>query len=156
MSGFALEGLYHIAIRTFDLDATVAFYKDILGMQDAERPPFGYPGSWLATPSGAIIVHLYGGKQGLAEDGTRLYGTGAIDHVSLFCSGFHDITARLDASGITWKEFDVPNTPLWQVFVYDPSGVLLELTFDENADAIKPREIPRERMYIAGASFFDR
>lgn len=156
MSGFALEGLYHIAIRTFDLDATVAFYKGILGMRDAERPPFGYPGSWLATESGDIIVHLYGGKQGLAEDGTQLYGTGAIDHVSLFCRGFHDIVERLEAAGTVWKEFDVPNTSLWQVFVYDPSGVMLELTFDENVDAIKPREIPEHRRYIAGTSFFAR
>ena len=44
---------------------------------------------------------------------------------------------------------------LWQLFVYDPSGVQLELTFEGNvADDIKP-DMARGRACIAGSSFFN-
>jgi hypothetical protein len=34
----------------------------------------------------------------------------------------------LQALGLTWREFLVPGTTLWQLFVYDPSGMQIELT----------------------------
>jgi hypothetical protein len=56
---------------------------------------------------------------------------------------------------IPWREFVIPNTTYWQLFVYDPSGVQLELTFDRDAERIPVPEIPEERRYKAGDSFFD-
>ena len=35
--------LFHIALNTGDLDATVRFYTEVLGMIVAERPPIGFP-----------------------------------------------------------------------------------------------------------------
>jgi hypothetical protein len=37
-------GLFHVAIKTNDLDATVKFYTDVLGMKLVHRPDFGFPG----------------------------------------------------------------------------------------------------------------
>ena len=37
--------------------------------------------------------------------------------------------------GLPWREFIIPNTTLWQLFVYDPSGVQIELTFDSDNGA---------------------
>jgi hypothetical protein len=55
-------------------------------------------------------------------------GSGAIDHLSLACAGYHGFRARFQALGLTWREFLVPGTTLWQLFVYDPSGMQIELT----------------------------
>ena len=47
-----ITGLFHVAIKTNDLDATVKFYTDVLGMTLAHRPDFGFPGAWIAGPDG--------------------------------------------------------------------------------------------------------
>ena len=39
--------LFHTAIKTADLEATVRFYTEVLGMVVADRPPIGFPGAWL-------------------------------------------------------------------------------------------------------------
>ena len=46
-----LGPLFHAAIRTADLDTTVRFYTEVLGMLVAERPPIGFPGAWLKPAS---------------------------------------------------------------------------------------------------------
>lgn len=37
-----ITGLFHVAIKTDDLDATVRFYTDVLGLKTVHRPDFGY------------------------------------------------------------------------------------------------------------------
>ena len=48
----------------------------------------------------------------------------------------------------------VPGTSLWQLFVYDPSGVQLELTFEGAVEAGPPPDMSEGRRYRAGQSFF--
>ena len=43
--------------------------------------------------------------------------------------------ARSSSFGLHWRENLVPATPLWQLFVYDPNGVQLELTFHAAAES---------------------
>lgn len=153
MCRFMVDDLYHVAIKVFDLHETICFYIDILGMYEVERPPFGYPGAWLASTDSKILIHLYAGKQGLSNDGARILGTGAIDHISIFCHGFFDLISRLVCHDIIWKEYEVPNTSLWQVFIYDPNRVLIELTFDSKRENILNREISKKNLYTAGQDF---
>src|SRR3546814_7767057 len=70
-------------------------------------------------------------------------------------AGYHDFIARFRGHGVDWREFLVPNTTYWQLFVYDPNGVQLELTFDGRAETGAPPDMSDGRRYIAGASFFD-
>jgi hypothetical protein len=42
---------------------------------------------------------------------------------------------------------------LWQIFVHDPSGVMLELTFDGKVEKRPTPEIPADRVYQAGKPF---
>ena len=157
MSAAITAGLFHVAIKTSDLAATLAFYTRVLGLTEANRPAFGYPGAWLAVPlpGGPAIIHIYAGGPALGPGGVAPRGTAAIDHVSLSCSGFHAYRARFAAAGLDWREFLVPGTTLWQLFVHDPSGVQLELTFDGASEAGPPPDMSDGRGYVAGASFFD-
>ena len=50
----------------------------------------------------------------------------------------------------------MPGTSLWQLFVYDPSGVQLELTFESGGEGEEKLDMSAGRKYIAGASFFDK
>lgn len=150
-------GLFHVAVKTNDLAATMAFYTRVIGLAEVKRPDFGYPGAWLgvALPGGLAILHVYAGGPALGPEGRAPRGTGAIDHVSLACRGYHAFIARFRAEGLDWREFLVPGTTLWQLFVHDPSGVQLELTFDARTEDGPPPDMSESRRYVAGASFFD-
>lgn len=118
----ALSALDHYTIMTADLDASVAFYTEILGLADGPRPAFDAPGAWLYCDD-RPVVHLITG-------GTRKdTGTGAIDHVAFRASGLDDYRARLDERGIAYRERDVPGQPLHQLFLADPDGVTIEINF---------------------------
>jgi catechol 2,3-dioxygenase-like lactoylglutathione lyase family enzyme len=156
MSGAIIGGLFHVAIKTGDLDATRRFYCDVIGLMEAPRPDFGYPGAWLAvpTPMGSAIIHIYAGGPAMGPDGLAPSGSGAIDHLSLSVSGYHAFIARFRAAGLDWREFLVPGTSLWQLFVYDPSGVQLELTFEGRVESGPSPDMSEARRYRAGETFF--
>ena len=80
--------------------------------------------------------------------------TSAIDHLSISAHGFHEFRDRFRAAALDWREFHVPGTSLWQLFVYDPSGVQLELTFNGDVEDGPPPDMSEGRRYVAGASFF--
>ena len=148
--------LFHTAIRTADLGATVRFYTEVLGMVLAERPPIGFPGAWLkpAQADSEAIIHIYAGDAAREADGSVLRGTGAIDHVSVVCNGYSRFKAQFEKFGLPYRENLVPATPLWQLFVYDPNGVQLELTFHAAAEREPEPVIAPERRYMARERWF--
>ena len=119
----AISGLDHITLNTADVDASRGFYVDILGLRDGDRPPFDSPGAWLYSGDQPII-HLVAGH----GDGSA--STGAVDHVALRAKGLAGMITRLAAAGIAHETFTVPGLGLKQIFMRDPDGVRIELTFD--------------------------
>ena len=93
-----INGLFHVAIKTNDLDLTRRFYCDVLGLKEIARPDFGFPGAWIAcpVPGGQAIVHIYAGGPVFAADGKAPRGSGAIDHISLSCSGYHEFRRAVE------------------------------------------------------------
>ena len=51
-----VTGLFHCAIKTNDLAATVVVYTKVLGLREVARPDVGYPGAWLACRAPTIRV----------------------------------------------------------------------------------------------------
>ncbi len=39
--------LQHYTIEPSNLEATKDFYCDVLGLENGDRPPLGFPGYWL-------------------------------------------------------------------------------------------------------------
>ncbi|WP_439814988.1 VOC family protein [Zavarzinia sp. CC-PAN008] len=153
----AVTGLFHVLVKTNDIDQTLAFYCGLLGLRKAKRPPFGFPGAWLAcsTPQGDIIIHVWCGGPAMGPGGRSPYGTATIDHLSLTAIGHEGFRARFQAAGLPWREFLIPETTLYQMFVYDPSGVQIELTFDMDGEPPLPGPIPPERLYAPEVKWFD-
>ena len=75
--------------------------------------------------------------------------------MSLSCAGYRSYVSRFKAVGLDWREFIVPGTSLWQLFVYDPSGVQLELTFEASIEGSEKPDVSPGRIYVAGKSFFE-
>jgi|ERR1700674_22088 catechol 2,3-dioxygenase-like lactoylglutathione lyase family enzyme len=151
-----LGQLFHTAIRTADLNATTRFYLEVLGMILAERPPINFPGVWIRppTPGGDAIFHIYAGDAAKEPDGSVLSGAGAIDHISVQAQGYSQFRERFKKFNLQWRENLVPATALWQLFIYDPNGILLELTFHQAAEDELVPVIAKERQYVARERWF--
>lgn len=131
--------LHHLAIKAKDLDATVAFWNEVVGSHSVERPDFGFPGAWLQF--GTTMIHLYAGETATNPDGGYDRGSAAIDHVALSAHGFDEMRRLLTDKGLDWRQMDIPSFSLWQLFVHDPNGILVELNFDatrEPAESVGP------------------
>lgn len=134
--------LNHVSIRTTDIEATRRFYVDVLGLQVGPRPDFPFPGHWLyqgpLTDYANAAVHVIGvdasDSSGLRQYlGERvadsLQGSGALDHVAFFGTDLPGFMARLQGLGITPRQRTVPGVGLHQLFLDDPSGIVVELNY---------------------------
>ena len=124
-----IKGLDHITLNPADLAASLYFYVDLLGLRDGDRPSFDTPGAWLYSGD-RPIVHLVAGRGGGEAS------TGAVDHIALRAEGLAAVIARLTAAGIAYDIATVPGRGLKQIFLHDPDGVRIELTFEAGENFI--------------------
>ncbi|MDB5822984.1 MAG: hypothetical protein JWR21_1688 [Herminiimonas sp.] len=134
--------LNHFSIRTVDLDACKTFYETVLGLTVGPRPEFPFPGLWMYTGDHGhysnATVHIIGidrkapaGLQGYLGDRNEaeLKGTGTIDHIAFFADGLPKMISHLKQLGIAFRERMVPGLGLYQIFLDDPNGVVVELNY---------------------------
>ncbi len=121
----ALADLDHYNIFTDNLERSVQFYQEVLGLHNGKRPDFGIPGAWLYCGEKAV-VHLVGVKN------NTNHGAGTIDHVAFRATDFDGMKANLQQRGVKFTEMSVPDFNVRQIFVHDPDGVKVELNFFAN------------------------
>jgi catechol 2,3-dioxygenase-like lactoylglutathione lyase family enzyme len=123
-----LHGLEHALVLTDDLEATKAFYCDVLGFEAGERPPLAFPGYWLYL-NGVACLHVAdrAAYEAHAEEVGLRRADGAIDHLAFAASDHEALAARLEVAGVATVRNDVPAAGFSQLFVEDPNGVRIEL-----------------------------
>ena len=130
-----LNKMEHYLVLTDDIDATRAFYIDILGLEDGFRPPLEFPGYWLylaQTP----VLHIaewdtytrHSKSLGIPVT-TRAKGTGAFDHIAFNGTAPEEMIERLEIAGIPYDCNEVPHAGLMQLFLNDPNGIKIELNY---------------------------
>jgi catechol 2,3-dioxygenase-like lactoylglutathione lyase family enzyme len=137
--------LDHFNIRTRKLTDTVRFYESILGLEKGPRPNFAFPGAWMYS-EGKAVVHLVDIS---ATNEPQKPDSGVVHHVAFASTGFDGMADRLKSRGMPFEARQVPGGELWQIFVNDPNGVMIELNYEaakEQAEAA-----PAERMDDIGA-----
>ena len=115
-----LSRLDHINIDTAVLEETVSFYVDALGLVSRPKPS-GNPGVWLYLDDTAVI-HVN------VVDHTAA-STGAFNHVAFVAEDFAEMRDRLDAAHFSFREAHRPDMGRSQIFVEDPNGIQVEMTF---------------------------
>ena len=125
--------LQHFTIEPSDLERTKNFYCDVLGLEDGDRPPLGFPGYWLYS-GGVPTVHLLGKRkprEGIVVRGTKkkFKDTGRFDHVAFSATNIAGVRKRLKSKKVKFREQVIPRTGGQQIFLYDPDGVGVELNF---------------------------
>lgn len=125
--------LDHFNIRTRKLAETVRFYEDVLGLEKGARPNFAFPGAWMYS-EGKPVVHLVD----ISSTGeAQKPDSGCVHHVAFASRGFDAMQQRLQARGMPFDARQVPGGELWQIFVNDPNGVMIELNYEAAKETSK-------------------
>ena len=125
--------LHHVSIITANLERSLEFYRDVLGLVQIDRPPFDIGGAWLAC--GASQLHLVDYPAGTYR------GKSTIDnndvHFALRVSSFDETLRLLNRKGFREdlpvgdpKRLMVKRTGLAgfpQVYLLDPDGHVVEI-----------------------------
>jgi len=123
-----VSGLNHYTIRCTprELPALDDFYTRVVGLQIGRRPEIPAPGTWLYA-GGMPIVHLYAILD--EPEPAQLPPTGPLDHISFRGHDLEGTKAHLTAHGVEFTQAPVPGWNIEQVFIRDPKGLKIELTF---------------------------
>ncbi|HOT93770.1 MAG TPA: VOC family protein [Methanoregulaceae archaeon] len=119
MSG--LNGLSHVALATGDMDATIRFWRDLLGCRLVGR--LGRPGQrayFFEWPRTLPVAEK--------EAGVPVAGPFALDHVALGVGSLDDLFALKDrcaAAGIAASDV-TDHGFLYSVYLHDPNGITVE------------------------------
>jgi catechol 2,3-dioxygenase-like lactoylglutathione lyase family enzyme len=136
-----LSELNHYFVRANDLEATRAFYVDVLGFEVMPRPDFPFPGYWLGI-GGKIQVHM--GPNRIPDRETYYLGTpknaatdqsGVVDHIAFLASEPGEFIERFRKAGVECRPRYLSQSQLYQLFVRDPNGLTIELNFFGITDA---------------------
>ena len=132
----ALNKLDHYSIRTTDVPATQSFYEKNLSLQVGPRPQFPFPGCWLYNGSQAV-VHVIGIdpndaaglKDYLGDRAAEGPGSGNLDHIAFTADNLPAMRSHFKETGVEFRERHVPGMALDQIFLTDPTGIVIELNF---------------------------
>jgi catechol 2,3-dioxygenase-like lactoylglutathione lyase family enzyme len=128
----------HYLIAADDMDSTSEWYRSVLGMEEGWHPDFGFPVCWLYL-GGCDVVHITQSAKHASQN-QKIYlggtaqntgsGTGAIDHIAFRATGLAETMAHLRSSGIAFDERRANGQAVYQLFMFDPNGIKVELNFD--------------------------
>jgi glyoxylase I family protein len=113
--------IHHVSLLVADTGRALAFYRDLLGLPQAERPDLGFPGAWLAV--GERQIHLLELPNPDPVAGRPEHG-GRDRHLALATDALDAVTARLEAAGIPYTR---SRSGRPAIFCRDPDGNAIEL-----------------------------
>ena len=124
-----VKGIDHFLVVSRDFEKTRAFYCDLLGMEQIERPDFSFPGLWFRAGNTQIHVNLEGEDAGTAGQGEFTGNHPAQgQHLAFEVDDAAEAATHIESLGIeiVAGPFLRPDGPL-QFYIYDPDGYLIEL-----------------------------
>lgn len=111
-----VTGVHHVSLNVTDLDRSLAFWVDTIGLRPVDRPDLGFAGSWLAA--GDQQLHLLAIGRVPADTG---------QHFAVAVDDLDAAVGELRASGVAVSDPVALPTGARQCFCHDPDGNRLEL-----------------------------
>lgn len=126
-----LLSLGHVTVRSTDFDRTERFYCGLLGMRVGPRPAIPVPGRWLYVGDAAVVHVLprVPSVAGGAGTDTAPGAASTIDHFALDAQDRPAFEDRLRAAGQPFETRRLADSGIWQIFLVDPDGARVELSF---------------------------
>jgi catechol 2,3-dioxygenase-like lactoylglutathione lyase family enzyme len=142
-----ISHIEHFLVAADDIDATRDWYARVLGMKSGPHPDFGFPVHWMYV-NDVDVVHI-GPSAKSAGDIQKKYlgrtsqkseeGTGALDHIAFRATGLRDMLQHLHAERVPFSQRRANGQALFQLFLYDPNGIKIELNYAAGeAEGIQP------------------
>ena len=143
----ALSHIEHFLVASDDIDASRDWYGRVLGMNPGPHPDFGFPVHWMYIGE-VDVVHI-GPSAKQAGEIQKKYlgrtsqdagtGTGALDHIAFRATGLRAMLEHLKKERIAFTQRRANGQALFQLFLYDPNGIKIELNYAaEEAEGIAP------------------
>ncbi len=131
-----LSHIEHFLLQTSDMEKTREWYTTVLGMRVGPSPDFKFPVFWLYIGD-RDVVHVCEGGKGVSENRRRYVGqqseaaegTGVVDHIAFRATGLRDMLEHLKRLNVDFKQRQVADQGLYQLFMFDPNGVKIELNY---------------------------
>ena len=111
-----VTGVHHVSLNVTDLERSLAFWVELVGLRPLPRPDFSFAGSWLAA--GEQQLHLIAVGRVPPDTG---------QHVAMAVDDLDRAVTELRAAGVTVSEPTPLPTGARQCFCRDPDGNRLEL-----------------------------
>ena len=150
-----LSHIEHFLLQTADMAKTRDWYVRVLGMRVGPNPDFKFPVCWLYLGDKDVVHVTEGGacvsensKRYVGQESQATSGSGVIDHLAFRATGLREMMAQLKSLGVDFKQRQVDDQGLYQLFMFDPNGIKIELNYD-SAEAkglraeVMASELPR-------------
>jgi catechol 2,3-dioxygenase-like lactoylglutathione lyase family enzyme len=140
-------GINHLAMATGDIDATIAFWRDLLGMRLVAG--LGRPGYrhyfFEISPHDMIAFFEWSGVETLPEKdhGVPVRGPFAFDHIAFEVGAQKDLWQlkdRLEAAKL-WVSEIIDHGFIHSIYTFDPNNIPIEFSWPTGA--IDLRKTPR-------------
>lgn len=131
---YTFTGIQHIALATGDMDCTIRFWRDLLGMRLVAG--LGKPGArqyfFQICPGAMIAFFEWPSVRPIPEKdhGTPTKGPFAFDHVAFALNDTEElwkIKSRLEEAGF-WVSEAMDHGFIHSIYAFDPNGIPLEFS----------------------------
>ena len=130
----AYTGVNHLAMATGDMDATIRFWRDLLGMRLVAG--LGHPGyrHYFFELSDQDMIAFFewdGVEPGPEKDhGVPVKGPHTFDHLSIGVASEEDlwqVKDRLEAAGV-WVSEVIDHGFIHSIYAFDPNNIAIEFS----------------------------
>jgi catechol 2,3-dioxygenase-like lactoylglutathione lyase family enzyme len=141
-----LSHIEHFLVQTESIEKTRDWYVRVLGMRVGWNPDFKFPVCWLYIGDTDVVHVTEGGanvsenrKKYVGQESQATSGTGVVDHIAFRATGLEAMIEHLRAARVDFKQRRVSDQGLYQLFMFDPNGIKIELNFaGAEAAGLKP------------------
>ena len=138
----SIKGIDHVAFNVRDLDKSVAFYTNVLGLKITEREP-SKPGVEYFLDCGPSLLGIIQAKDFATHHPFSNEGLGA-NHFSfrVAAKDFDPLILQLEQHNVA-IEFAKKREKSWSLYFYDIDGNKLEATAWPREDGLPPEQIKK-------------
>lgn len=128
-SSVGVKAIDHITIVVKQLDRSIKFYTEVLGMRQVDRPAFGFPGAWCQA--GTTQIHMNVESDEAGQAGIRFHGGTRMSrgfHYAFEVASCDAAAERLEQLGVEVLEGPRARPDgARQLYIHDPDEHLVEL-----------------------------